>query len=287
MDFKAAMFDFDGTVTEKGVFYPPQEMADTLAALSKKVPIAFCTGRQLESFEEHGLKILLEEIDVPERQAFLENLYLMGENGAIGYFFNTNIDEFEEFYRAPWPDHFINREELKILLNKEIAEFGSIKPHHNHRVVIVMSTKNHGSEETDIEGTYQLSSEIYEITCGILRRIDPEFEKYLHVGNSGIGVLVGPADGDKDLGIKKFAEFLNESRMAKIDPKAREILVVGDRPQKGGNDEYLLNGVYGTPYTVGNYDESMKWLSPVLDENGERLLHFRGTIYLLKKSFSL
>ena len=49
--FKAAMFDFDGTVTEKGSIAPSAEMAKFLYELACRMPIAFCTGRQKSSFE--------------------------------------------------------------------------------------------------------------------------------------------------------------------------------------------------------------------------------------------
>ena len=70
MKFKAAMFDFDGTLTEKGEYHPPQEIADALVNLSQKMPIGFCTGRQLESFKKHGLSELLKEVNDKERPNF-------------------------------------------------------------------------------------------------------------------------------------------------------------------------------------------------------------------------
>ena len=68
MKYKAAMFDFDGTITGKGQYYPSAEMVDTLVRLSQIMPIGFCTGRQLESFERHGLDEILQQIDKVKRE---------------------------------------------------------------------------------------------------------------------------------------------------------------------------------------------------------------------------
>ena len=62
------------------------------------MPIGFCTGRQLESFERNGLNEIVEKMDLDKKDKFLENLYLFGENGALGYDFNPQTQKFEEFY---------------------------------------------------------------------------------------------------------------------------------------------------------------------------------------------
>lgn len=262
MKFKAAIFDFDGTITEKGVAIPSREMVDALAALSRKMPIAFCTGRQLESFEAH---------------TELKNVYLMAENGSIGYYFNTDLGCFEEFYRTKWPDSFIQKEKLKEILANAIKEFGKI--HHSekypsHRVIIVLTSK----EKRGVHEVYRVSDKIYEATISELRKISPDYERFLHVGNSGIGVVVCPADGDKDNGIKRFAEFLALKRGIVFNDECfREILVAGDQGEKGGNDYYFLNGELGTPFTVGEGDTAKS----VLDDKGQKLLHGNGLLHLI------
>lgn len=281
-DFKAAMFDFDGTITEKGAYYPSREMADVLVDLANTMPIAFCTGRQLESFERHGLAILLEEIDEDKRDKFLQNLHLIAENGSMGYNFNPETHKFEEFYRAKWPSAFVERADLMEELSEKVKDLGAVY-YEAHRVVVVVRTRLHDVAGRDISEVYDLSDQIYEVIKGVLKEISPDYGDYLHIGNAGIGVLVCPADGDKDAGIKKFAEFLKETRGYEFDDVAREILVVGDRPMPGGNDEYFLNGSYGTPYSVGGLVEGREWPKPVLDDGGVRLMHEKGTRYLLEK----
>ena len=52
MKFKAVMMDFDGTVTNKDSVVPSKIMTKKLIEMARKMPIAFCTGRQLESFKK-------------------------------------------------------------------------------------------------------------------------------------------------------------------------------------------------------------------------------------------
>ncbi|MBI4975410.1 HAD-IIB family hydrolase [Candidatus Peregrinibacteria bacterium] len=274
------MFDFDGTITERGSYSPPQEMVDVLVKLAEKMPIAFCTGRQLESFEDHGLNVLIQEIPKGKRESFLENLYLFAENGAIGYGFNTDIDEFEELYRVKWPSKFISRIKLMEEMNKRVKKYGSVY-RKKHRIVVVIRTKLHyAAEKVDL--IYELSDKIYKICVEFLTEIDPDFEKYLHVGNSGIGVVICPANGDKDYAIKRFAEILKQKRGVKTGKNLREILVVGDQPQEGGNDHYFLNGENGTPFSVGVNVQNKPFPMPVTDNNGKRIFNAKGTIHLLK-----
>lgn len=281
-DFKAAMFDFDGTITEKGVYYPSQEMADVLVNLANKMPIAFCTGRQLESFERHGLAILLEEIDEKKREGFLKNLHLMAENGSMGYYFKPETQKFEEFYRAKWPSNFVEKADLMAELDEAVKGLGSLY-YEAHRIVIVVRTRLNDVEGRNVDEIYELSNQIEKVIRGVLEQISPDYGDYLHVGNSGIGVLVCPADGDKDTGIRKFAEYLKEARGYEFGPEAREILVVGDRPMPGGNDEYFLNGKYGTAYSVGGLVDGQAWPKPVIDDVGKRLVHEGGTKFLLRE----
>ncbi len=284
MNFKAVMFDFDGTVTAKGKHSSSQKMANALIELSQKFPIAFCTGRQLESFERRTLSHLIKIISPEKRFEFFKNLFLFAENGAIGYDFNPEKACFEEVYQIKWPNEFINREKFQYEVNKKLKGYGEVY-YSEHRIVVVITTKLYGEESKRIEKIYELSDKIYEIVYEFLKNISKDFEDYLHIGNSGIGVVIGPANGDKDTAIRKFGEDLRGKRGFTFDEKFREILVIGDRGFKGGNDHYFLKGNYGTSYTVGDKKENLtgEYPSPVLDKNGKQLFHDKGTFYLIKK----
>ena len=284
MQFKAAMFDFDGTITARGVYLPTREMADALVGLAQKMPIAFCTGRQLESFVKRGFTALTEEIDSEDKKILLKNLLLFAENGALGYYFDLEAEEFKEFYHVDWPKNFVGREELKSLLGPQIAEHGQFYDN-AHEIVLVIRTRLHDHEERDIDEVYKLSEEIYEICVEGLKKFDPDFDQYLHVGNSGIGVVIGPANGDKDEGIKRFADYLSAQRGLHFDDKASEILVVGDSPQIGGNDHYFLNGRFGTAYSVGGAVPGSAFPLQVFDSRGEILSHDVGTLHLINEFF--
>lgn len=279
MNFKAAVFDFDGTITEKGVYSPSPEMISALVDLSRKMPIAFCTGRQFESFEKRCLDLVLAAIPDSEHEGFLKNLYLMAENGAIGYFYNGQ--EFEEFYRVAWPEKFVAKAEMKERLRVAVEGYGDVYDD-AHKVVIVMRTRLHDHDNRDINEVYRLSGEIYKIVTGLLSSIDPEYERFLHVGDSGLGVIVGPADGDKDIAVKYLADFLSRQRGISFGENAREILAVGDSPGFGGNDYYFLSGRFGTPYSVSDVIHEDRLLNYVFGEDGVRMVHGGGTLFLIK-----
>lgn len=280
-NFKAVMFDFDGTVTPRGVYEPSPETVDLILQAAKKVPVAFCTGRQLESFLRHGYNYLIDGLDEKEKREFLANLFLFGENGSMGYHYDLEKDSFEQFYEIEWPENFIAKDELRTTLGEAIKEYGDIY-YNAHKVAVVLRTNLHSNPDRKVQDVYDLSDKLFETTCSVLSKMAADYEDYLHVGNSGIGVIVCPANGDKDSAIREFAEYLRVERSVSIGPEAREILVVGDRPEKSGNDHYFLMGNYGTPFSVGGLCEGKEFPKGVYDESGKRLLHDAGTGYLIR-----
>lgn len=277
MKFKAVMMDFDGTVTNKGSVIPSKIMIEKLIELARKMPIAFCTGRQLESFQKRGLNAILSQIPTKERGDILSNIFLMGENGSMGYYFDKKTGKYKEFYRAKWPNKLITKAKLKKILSPKIEKFGEII--NVHRVVIVM--RAHHVEETPVKEVYAKSAEMFKI-CEKFFSQYRNYEKYMHIGDSGIGVILCPAKGDKDNGTREFARFLAKKRGMKFSKTLKEILVIGDSAKKGGNDYYFLQGKYGTPFTVGYYDKKLKYPQPVLNNKGKRLLYATGTLWLLE-----
>ena len=284
MNYQAALFDFDGTVTVKGKYAPSEEMAEALVDLARKVPMGFCTGREKPSFLEHGLSTMLEKIPAGERDQVLSNVFLLAENGAIGYYYEPTTTDFEEFYRVPWPEAALSKEKVESELNEVLDGVGEVLKA-AHQVVVVARTKFSVIDGDPIDSIYEYSEKVYERIVDYLGKKMPEYENILHVGNSGIGVVIGPADGDKDTGIRNFGKFLEEKRGMKFSEHYREIMAIGDRPHTGGNDHYFLSGLYGSPFTVGSYNVGWTFPKPVLSENGERLLHAEGTLYLLAKHF--
>jgi hydroxymethylpyrimidine pyrophosphatase-like HAD family hydrolase len=282
MKFKAALFDFDGTVTNEGQYAPTKELSFALLKLARKMPIGFCTGRQLDSFVERGLTHILEVLDEKDHEDLLKNLFLFGENGAVGYHYDLESMGFKEFYNVAWPEEFLAKDKFKEDLEKLVLEYGMLYQR-AHKIVVVIRTKHHYDEWKDMKEVYRYSGEIYKICCKFLEDYDSDYEKHLHVGNSGIGVVVGPAGGDKDIGIRKFGEYLVSERGIELGEDLREILAVGDRPLYGGNDHYFLKGEVGTPYSVGDLVEGAEFPLAVLGEKGERLFNANGTLALVEK----
>ncbi|MBU1151890.1 hypothetical protein KJ632_03645 [Patescibacteria group bacterium] len=269
MKFKAVMCDFDGTITNPGVNYPSEKMARVLIETAKRVPVAICSGREMASFKLHGIEVFEEYLNEGEGQEFWPNFYFVAENGGIGYRYVEG--EYVPFYEDEWPDDVLGREYLMDLLAARIVGFGGILC--KHRVPIVLHA-NHGES---IEETREHSAAMHQIAVKALEELLPDYEKHFHVGDSGIGVLIVPAGADKDNGVKRFGEFLG------LGGDFREILVIGDSAERGGNDYYFLNGRYGTAYTVGSYDQGLEWPRPV-QRDGERLMNEEGTMFLLEKA---
>lgn len=278
MKFKAVMMDFDGTITEKGSIFPSEKIIQKVIEMAKKMPIAFCTGRQLESFQRRGLSAIVKKIPIHEKKDILENIFLIGENGSMGYFFDKKIGKYKEFYRAKWRDDFLTKRKLKKMIGEKIEKYGEVI--NEHRVIVVM--RAHREDDSPIEEIYAKSAKMFEICEKTLLEYDKNYEKYFHLGDSGIGVIICPAKGDKDSGIEKFAKFLAKKRGMKFGKKFKEIMVIGDSAQKGGNDYYFLQGNFGTPFTVGYFDKTKQLPKPVLNSKNKRLLHSKGTIYLLE-----
>lgn len=283
--YLAVALDFDGTVTDVDVPVPSQETAKLLKQVAEKVPLAFCTGRDFSSFEKHALGILLEKIPENERYQFLENLFIMGENGAIGYVFDKKKGAFVEFYKIPWPSKIIPKAKLAKIIGDKIGGIGELI--NKHEIVLVTRSLVNSKDyrNADTKKIYENAKKIEKIVETELRKIVKNYEKYFYIGNAGIGVIVGPKEGNKDNGVLRFAKCLRIKRGLKIGAKAREIICIGDRPLKNGNDFYLLNGKIGTPFTVGDFDKKKKFPKPVLDENGKRLKHTKATSYLLRNIF--
>lgn len=292
MKFQAVMFDFDGTVTPKGQHHPTERIVLKIHEIAKNHPIAFCTGRQLESFEKHGMEFLFEALGENfNKKDFLHNFHLIAENGSIGYYFDLEQDQFQEFYRVPWPEDFMPKETLKNLISEAISELGAIY-HDAHKVAVVMRTNLHYAKDK-IKEIYEEAAKIYKICFRILKDYDPNFEKHLHIGNSGIGVIICPAQGNKNRGIREFGKYLHQKKGFNLENPYRKILVIGDRPQIGGNDHYFLRGEFGTPFSVGEISakENPEKINnfplppPVITEKNQRLFHEQATFHLLEKYF--
>lgn len=328
--FKSAMFDYDGTLTENGVWTVDPKIAQRIGSLlSAGFPMAVCTGRQLDSFDKRFMPTL-ESIRLDFGEDVLKNFYFMGENGAIGYEYvsckndeagntganNENINNknvssngfwdgiadnspagsgsshWRIFYEAKWPEE-VPKDKFLSGLRRLIEDRVDFLPH--LIPIVVGPTGRYDMQLADVNSA---SAEIHTIVVKYMSEFDAvgggTASDYLHVGDSGLGVLICPADGDKDSAVPVFRDFLRSRGVEfsggspSIGGDCREIMVVGDSHGKNGNDYYFLNGKYGTSFGVGNEglderDPSVEWPILVTDDEGNRLFNGTGTLYLLDK----
>lgn len=317
--FKAAMFDYDGTLTERGVWVVDDEVAGRMGELLRVgFPIAVCTGRQLNSFVGR-FRVTFDYIRGKFGDEAVRNLYLLAENGAVGYEFDlaegasaegaSAEDNWKMFYMLKWPKE-VPKEDFEARLYALLKGKVEILTHH---VPIVLAPL--GRQKMSIDELNKASVEVFKIASDFMKSYEVGVEAgtaagktamdFLHIGDSGLGCLVCPAEGDKDSAIRIFWEFLKERGMHGVrgvrgvhgvrgvnfsekcvaeGGACREIMVAGDSPQKNGNDYYFLNGRYGTAFSVGSDPEpGSEWPVVVVDELGGRLLNSRGVLYLLNK----
>ena len=256
--YKAVAFDIDGTLTPFGRWTIPKSLRETLLAMPKNIPLAFCTGRSIEHIQT---KLTHE--------AELKRWYVLAENGGAAYKYNPRTHAHEMFFEIPWPKHIITQDAMEAFIKDKYGWHVEVVIR-DHSVVIRYPSWFYLLPR----GTRILSRH----TATSLRKF---FEKigldgHFLVEDSGIGNLIIPAESGKGKVIKVWAKQLGISM--------KDILVIGDQAKKGENDEEFLSGHYGTAFTVGHQTDNIHPF-PVVDEKGRKLWGPVGTEYLLKKLF--
>lgn len=260
------MFDIDGTLTEIGKKGIPEPLMKKLAELSLRVPLSFATGRSFPQIKEKLEEILVFSENPEEAR---KNWHSICENGALGYFYNPEKGDFEQYYHIKWDETIINREKLKTRLEEKLEGLYDAILLRNTQLLIRVTR-----DETFSSKILEKVHKIAQITQETIEEF-PGHEQF-EVLDSSIAVHISPKNANKDQGIKHFAERLG------IPLPAREILVVGDQAGEGRNDVALLNGNYGTPYTAGEIDPGKDWPLPILGDDGEVLHGPKATLRLLQ-----
>lgn len=264
------MFDVDGTLTEMGQQEIPQSLKRALVQASVKVPMAICSGRKFD-----GILSRLEEILQPRSQ-----WTLFVENGAIGVKYNPTSGAYERFYEYLWPEKKLSQEKVYRLLKKIAPAIEACDIRQNEcNVGVYPIHRAHYTPQKLAQVTARLAAAVKE-ALGPQKGSD-----YFHVIDSGVAVHVMAKFPDKDFAIQQYARFLREEKNLPIGPEAREILVVGDQPGPGFNDEKFLAGKWGTPYTAGFHKVSGPWPIPIFDAKGKRLTGPFATQVILEEVF--
>ncbi|MFA5855408.1 MAG: hypothetical protein WC846_03970 [Candidatus Gracilibacteria bacterium] len=262
--YKAVAFDVDGTLTHFARFIVPHFMREALVAIPERIPKAFCTGRPINHIESHLEHICSAAADpLKEKKLWVA----ITENGGAGYSYHPKKGDYEPFFKIPWPEKLIARAALEAFIKDK---FGG------HIDVVI---RDHCLVTRYPSWTYLFPRLVQIISRHIASRLRTLLKKMglqdeILVEDSGIGNILISKESGKGKAIKRWADFLG------IDPK--DILVIGDKPLSGENDEEFLNGRYGVPFTVGSLTENLHPL-PVLDARFRRLRGPEATAYLLGK----
>ncbi len=270
--YSACAFDIDGTLTVRGEEYIPAFLQDVMARSCMKIPMAVCTARNRSLAFEKIAAMFPHAADPTYCQI---NFVFICENGSIGFFYDATTKNYKEFYRVPYPYDERQRQLLFARLKNRLE--GKLGDAFLNE--ISMGFRPLDFNDADHAAVAARSREVAEIIASELASNDPK--RTLKIGDSGIGVNVYPADGDKVYGLKQFAAFLTKYRGINFSEKIQEIVVVGDQPQSGGNDDVFLNGEAGTPFTVGETNPDSLYPLPVFDKVGKILEGPEGTAFLL------
>lgn len=259
--YHGALFDIDGTLAEVGTHEIPMPLKVKLAELSRTVPMGFCTGRRFDGILEKLQEILDHAED---EEASRRNWYLFLENASIGVRYNPTTKAYERFYEFLWPEKYLAMRTVYDLLEAPMKALDDCELRMNECNVGVYVTFRERYGKAELRA---VTAKMAHLARELLTNV-PGAETF-HVVDSGVAVHVISRQADKDTGIREFAKILRQQGYS-IGPEAREILVVGDQPGPGYNDEKLLEGKWGTPFTADMILPDQLYPIPIFE--GERML---------------
>jgi len=270
--FRACMFDFDGTLVERGYHMPvPTYIAEILRDVSRLVPMAICTTRPFRDAIRHAGELFGDTFDEVK-----SHWTWFCESGGCGYAYDEASDSYSELYRVPWPEKQLPRLHFEQLVREEFD--GLVDGLSLHPSVIILRPKDYatmtGNQMADI--CHFLEKK------GLALLKEHGLEDTIRLANSSLGVFFFSPEGDKNRGVIEFGNFLRSKGVA-LDEHLRDILLFGDRPMRHGNDEYFLNGLLGTPVSVGEDVPDRVDLISVIDDGGVRLTGPRAVEFLITR----
>lgn len=270
--FTACMFDFDGTLVERGYHMPvPAYISEVLQEVSRKVPMAVCTTRPFPDAIKHAKELFGAAFDEVK-----SNWSWFCESGSAGYVYRESTDSYEELYRVPWPQKTMSRLQFEEVVREAFAS--DVSGMSLHPSVIILRPKDYDGMNGD-----QMADVCHYLEKkGLALLKDHGLEDTIRLANSSLGVFFFNPEGDKNRGVAEYGAFLRSKGVA-LDEHLREILVFGDRPMRYGNDEYFLNGELGTAVNVGEHELARTDLISVIDDDGVRLMGPRAVEFLLRR----
>lgn len=269
--FVACMFDYDGTLVERGYHMPlPQYIPGVLQDVSRKAYMAICTARPFAGAFRDAHHMLGKHFD-----DLRSKWVWICENGGAGYRYDQSSGTYREFYRVPWPTGVMSKEQFVALVHETFD--GIVAEIAVHESVVILRPQQVNVPADEIARACQKLQEI-----GLQMLKDHGLEDEIRLGNSSLGIILFGTESDKNRGVAEFGKLLKGLGVYLSDD-LREIILFGDRPVEHGNDAYFLNGRLGTPVSVGEDILERGDLISVIDERGERLMGPSATTFLLKK----
>lgn len=262
--FKAVAFDMDGTLTKLSRFLIPRDLSQTLTEIPPHIPRALCTGRPLEYIHTQLTLICSHATDPAAEHA---RWWIFAENGGIGYRWNPRKKEYTHFYEIPWPSEKVTQDALEAFIKDRLGWMVTVRIRPYSMVVRYPNW---------VYFFPRLTRTISRHTYKRLHRLleDMNLHHDFSVQDSGIGNILLPKESGKGHAMVRWAKELGIP--------LHDILVVGDQPRPGENDEDFLSGHHGTSFTVGELTENIYPL-PVLSSRGTHLKGPTGTAALLKR----
>ena len=267
------MLDVDGTLTDQKKETIPDYLGRFLADFSETTPLAICTGRRLDLLTSKMDPVWKHAKDLNRCK---KNWMFFCENGAIGYEYDAELNDYRDFYSVNFP--FSEEKRVQLFERLKSAMEGKISQAYMNNVTLVFAPVSRGSG--DLELTAKESHELAEIASPIIQEFDSKGA--ITIGDSGMAINIVPRDGDKDRAVYQYGQYLQRKFRFNMSENFKEIVCVGDQPQPGCNDEKFLSGKYGTPFTVGEVYPENESLNVVTDNDGNILKGPRGTLYLLQ-----
>jgi hydroxymethylpyrimidine pyrophosphatase-like HAD family hydrolase len=273
--YSGCVFDIDGTLIVHCEMFIPEFVSEILSKLCFNVPLAVCTGRNLQLAQQKMESVFESSSDT---ELCKKNWHLICENGCIGYFYDPEQQKYKEFYRISFPFGEAYRNEIFYKLGQKMK--GKLGGAFMNQVSMVFGPINYYSKNKS--GIADLSRELQHIALKELEKLDPE--GLLKVADAGMAITIFPADGNKERGTVEFAKYLNEKRGITIDKDTKDLVVIGDQPGLHGNDEAFLDGRFGTPFTVGEVHPNNLLPLPVYNPEKEAIMKGpKATVSLLKQ----
>jgi len=261
--FKAVAFDVDGTLTHFARFLIPVFMAEALVQIPENIPRAICTGRDLK-FIHTQLEHICSHSPDPQKEQSRWTIF--SENGGQGYRWNARKKDYESWFEVPWPAEpkmdtleafgkdklgsqgiFLLREHTMVIRHPDWVylspKFTRFMSRRSHRKMETLFAKN-------------------------------SWNKDLMIQDSGIGNVILPKASGKGHAMLRWAKELGVP--------VHDILVIGDQPEVGGNDEDFLSGHHGTAFSVGGLTHNVYPL-PVLSHRGTPMKGPEATSSLLRR----